>query len=211
MPRTNFLEILRRRYSLRMPMRMRTRMLLCLNLIQNCLKKTKAKTKWLPLRNSSRLRRFSVHFESQPEPPGYSEAEPREVWKEDVDVHAFEDCASDDGSLKSEGRGEIVDDVKDIVVDDVKYKNDHGLEFNKDIGVDDGTNKQELVIDGYEKSRQGDALCSKSADLQKKVESKSSEQKSSDDVGGNKPENSVVSPPRRNFLRPLPERPQILL
>ncbi|XP_042948267.1 formin-like protein 20 isoform X2 [Carya illinoinensis] len=66
----------------------------------------------------------------------------KEVWKEDLDPHTFQDCASDDGTHKQDGKlYSNIDVVKDIAVDDVKYKLndlDSVLHLVKDITVDDG-------------------------------------------------------------------------
>uniref|UniRef100_A0A9I9DFC3 Formin-like protein n=1 Tax=Cucumis melo TaxID=3656 RepID=A0A9I9DFC3_CUCME len=94
----------------------------------------------------------------------------KEEWKEDFDPPAFQDCASDDGNLKHDKKSDF-DAVKDITVDDVKYKLNENIypDLNavKDIAVDDGemnsnsflvaTNVpthvkvQGLVDDAYEK------------------------------------------------------------
>ncbi|KAJ6977326.1 formin-like protein 20 isoform X2 [Populus alba x Populus x berolinensis] len=75
----------------------------------------------------------------------------KEVWKEDSDLHSFEDCASDDGNHKQEGKlDSSVDAVKDIAVDDVKYKVDEKVDSDflavKDITVDDGEIKADSVV-----------------------------------------------------------------
>ncbi|XP_022933734.1 formin-like protein 20 isoform X3 [Cucurbita moschata] len=61
--------------------------------------------------------------------------------KEDFDPPAFQDCATDDGNLKHVKKSDF-DAVKDIAVDDVKYKLDENIYSNlnavKDIAVDDG-------------------------------------------------------------------------
>lgn len=63
----------------------------------------------------------------------------KEDWKEDFDPPAFQDC--DDGNLKHDKKSDF-DAVKDITVDDVKYKLDENIysDLNavKDIAVDDG-------------------------------------------------------------------------
>uniref|UniRef100_A0A6N2LX37 C2 tensin-type domain-containing protein n=1 Tax=Salix viminalis TaxID=40686 RepID=A0A6N2LX37_SALVM len=74
-----------------------------------------------------------------------------ELWKEDLDLHSFEDCASDDGNRKQEGKlDSSVDAVKDIAVDDVKYKVDEKVDSDclavKDIAVDDGDLKSDSVV-----------------------------------------------------------------
>lgn len=66
----------------------------------------------------------------------------KEVGKEDVDAHSFQDCASDDGNLRNNVKAHSgYDAVKDIVVDDVKYKDDQGMDpglhMVKDIGIED--------------------------------------------------------------------------
>ncbi|XP_056161622.1 formin-like protein 20 [Syzygium oleosum] len=54
----------------------------------------------------------------------------KEVWKEDVDAHSFQDRASDDGNLRHDVKADSgYDAVKDIVVDDVKYKNHQGADL----------------------------------------------------------------------------------
>ncbi|XP_022921382.1 formin-like protein 20 [Cucurbita moschata] len=91
--------------------------------------------------------------------------------KEDLDPHAFQDCASDDGNHLRHDKKSDFDAVKDITVDDVRYKLDENiypdLNVVKDIGVDDGdmnsnsfmvaanvlthVEAQGLVDDAYEK------------------------------------------------------------
>ncbi|GAV71548.1 FH2 domain-containing protein/PTEN_C2 domain-containing protein, partial [Cephalotus follicularis] len=75
----------------------------------------------------------------------------REVWKEDVDHHSFQDCTSDDGNHKPEGTLHIdVDAVKDIAVDDVNYRLHEKVVSDihavKDIAVDDGEIRLDTLI-----------------------------------------------------------------
>ncbi|XP_022134758.1 formin-like protein 20 [Momordica charantia] len=73
----------------------------------------------------------------------------KEEWKEDMDPPAFQDCASDDGNLKHDKKSDF-DAVKDITVDDVKYKLDENIysDLNtvKDIAVDDGDIKSNYLL-----------------------------------------------------------------
>ncbi|KAI4329638.1 hypothetical protein MLD38_028004 [Melastoma candidum] len=133
----------------------------------------------------------------EPETPGLIISKnQKEVWKEDGDIHAFQDCASNDRTLRSEVKAEIVEDIKEIVVDDVKYKEKES-EFDKDIGVDDGIGKPELLAIRDKELRHEDVTLCKSGALEtenvwedivesKKMEARSTQQKSSIDVGRQK-------------------------
>ncbi|KAM5570824.1 formin-like protein 20 [Rosa sericea] len=84
----------------------------------------------------------------------------KEVWKEDLEPHSFQDCASDDGNHKKDRNVDSTTDaVKDIAVDDVKYKLeevDSNLDAVKDIAVDDGdTNSNFILISADIPSHEG--------------------------------------------------------
>ncbi|XP_033138438.1 formin-like protein 20 isoform X1 [Brassica rapa] len=76
------------------------------------------------------------------------DSEGKEVWKGDVEPHAFLDCASDGSNHKHDVHGEAsTDPVKDITVDDVQYRPDGKADTNidsvKDIEIDDGDEQRE--------------------------------------------------------------------
>ncbi|KAL6175465.1 hypothetical protein ACLB2K_052106 [Fragaria x ananassa] len=84
----------------------------------------------------------------------------KEVWKEDTEPHSFQDCASDDGNHKKDRHMDSTTDaVKDIAVDDVKYKLEEvnsNLDAVKDIAVDDGdTNSNFILISADIPSHEG--------------------------------------------------------
>ncbi|XP_054821091.1 formin-like protein 20 isoform X2 [Prosopis cineraria] len=73
------------------------------------------------------------------------------VWKENLDPYTFQDCSSNDGIHKQDGRTDyVIQAIKDIVVDDVKYKADGSLDSDpyavKDIVVDDGQIKSTSMV-----------------------------------------------------------------
>ncbi|XVF11870.1 hypothetical protein REPUB_Repub08aG0064600 [Reevesia pubescens] len=77
--------------------------------------------------------------------------EQKDVWREDVDPHTFQDCASDDGNRKQDIKVDSsIDAVKDIAVDDVNYKLDKKMDSDinavKDIAIDDGDIKVDSVV-----------------------------------------------------------------
>ncbi|GAB2223878.1 hypothetical protein Drorol1_Dr00004622 [Drosera rotundifolia] len=73
----------------------------------------------------------------------------KELWKEDLDPHAFQDCAADELLQRQDSKGSItfdVNTVKDIGLDDNNSKfssSDSDPNAIKDILVDDGNTKQQ--------------------------------------------------------------------
>ncbi|KAK4767923.1 hypothetical protein SAY87_003064 [Trapa incisa] len=141
-------------------------------------------------------------------PPGVEEGL-KEVWKEDADPHAFLDCASDDGNLKQEMKADLgTDAVKDIVVDDVQYMNDEEQDPVKDIAVDDGNIKLKRVVVENVPSKNGDYVEEKLEDFVNghpvgdwdalnSIDSKIPQKKLNEDIERQKPEKSVLLPPKK--------------
>ncbi|XP_031404017.1 formin-like protein 20 isoform X1 [Punica granatum] len=136
------------------------------------------------------------------------EEDHKEIWKEDADPHAFLDCASDDGSSKQEVKlDSSIDAVKDIVVDDVQYRNDEERDPVKDIGIDDGNIKFKRVTAENLPSKDEVDVQEKHEDVenghpvedtatQKNIEA-NTQQQSNDDIERQKLEKSLLSPPKK--------------
>ncbi|KAK4750756.1 hypothetical protein SAY87_004238 [Trapa incisa] len=137
------------------------------------------------------------------------EADHKKVLKEDVDPHSFHDCATEYGSLKQEVKMDSnINAVKDIVVDDVHYRNDEEQEPVKDIAIDDGNIEFKKVVVEKVSSMNEENMQEKSKDVgaghhavemasEQSIEPKipQQEQELHDDIGERKLE-KPLSPPK---------------